>query len=159
MTRTPQPGDLTLITPDERGSFTPSDAADTDRWGLIARPATRRVEYVIAATHGPRWLRIETVEQHAGWWVRDADSITETTLADVVAAVRGQRAPGAGAIKLRDLALDLSYFAVRDFRWGHAERESRHGYDLAFDLLDELWNHGGPGLGARVARSRREASE
>jgi hypothetical protein len=35
MTRTPNHGELLLLTPNEEGSYTPSDATDTERWGPL----------------------------------------------------------------------------------------------------------------------------
>jgi hypothetical protein len=146
MTRTPRPGDLALITPNERGAYTRCDATDTERWGLLVRDGDRRIEYVIAADYhghwliGPRWLRIETVE-HDGWWVRDYDRIEEVTLADVLHAV------GPPADPRYDLALDVSYHAaVRDSRGRHSA--------IASELLDELWQ--ASGVGARTARAKSQ---
>lgn len=151
------PAKLTLFTPDGHGSYTTTDGADTERWGLLVRNGDRRVEYVIAADAGPRWVQITTVEQD-GWWVRDTDSIERTTLGDVLAATAGK--PGLNNLSLSYHALDASYQAVRDFRWGHADHPARSAalVTLAYDLLTALWEHdASPGLADRIARSQPPA--
>lgn len=154
MFRTPQPGELILFTPDGHGAYTATDATNTERWGLLVRGTDdSRTEYVIAATDGPRWLRIETVERD-GWWVRATDGIETVSLDDVIDATAGL--PGPDNLSLSYHALDASYQAVRDFRWGSTQRTTPPDnlIGLAGDLLTELWEHGGPGLADRIASTR-----